>query len=132
MEPRISIITLGVKDLQTSTQFYVALGFTPQPGNAGITFFELEGTWLALFPLDELAKDAKVAANGNGFKGFTLAHNVVSKDEVDRIMKLAESVGAQITDPAHDRDWGGYSGYFADPDGFLWEIAWNPNFKLDI
>lgn len=132
MEPRISIITLGVNDLQTSTQFYVALGFTPQAGNAGITFFELTGTWLALYPVDKLANDAGVSPDGNGFRGFTLAHNVGSKTEVDRIMKLAEEVGAQITDPAHDRDWGGYSGYFADPDGFLWEIAWNPNFKLDI
>lgn len=132
MEPRISIITLGVSDLAKSTKFYTNLGFTPQLGNDGITFFELTGTWLALYPVDKLANDAKVSATGSGFKGFTLAHNVGSKTEVDRIMKLAEEVGAQITDPAHDRDWGGYSGYFADPDGFLWEIAWNPNFKLDI
>ena len=131
MEPRISIITLGNSDLAKSTKFYTDLGFTPQPGNTQISFFELHGTWLALFPNGKLAEDAKVSPTENGFKGFTLAHNVKSKAEVDQIMQLAQEIGAKITDPAHDRTWGGYSGYFADPDGNLWEIAWNPYFKLN-
>lgn len=131
MESRISIITLGVKDLKISTKFYQDLGFLLQPNNEGISFFELNGTWLALFPKVLLAKDANVNSDGNGFPGFTLAHNVKSKEEVNKIMKLAEKVGAKITDQSRDRDWGGYSGYFSDPDGYLWEIAWNPYFKLN-
>ena len=131
MEPRISIITLGVKDLKKSTKFYQDLGFPLQPGTDAISFFELAGTWLALFPKSSLAKDANILPKGNGFSGFTLAHNVKSKKDVDAIMKQAEQIGAHVTDQPHDRDWGGYSGYFADPDGYLWEIAWNPYFKLD-
>ncbi|MEK9179178.1 MAG: VOC family protein [Patescibacteria group bacterium] len=132
MQPRISIITLGVKDLKASTKFYLALGFPLQPPeNDMISFFELSGTQLALYPKDLLAKDAKVLETGSGFSGFTLAHNVHSKEEVDTIMKEAERIGAKITDPAHEREWGGYSGYFADLDGYLWEIAWNPYFKFE-
>lgn len=132
MEPRISIITLGVKDLKISTKFYLDLGFPLQkPVNDSISFFELTGTLLALYPKAALAKDANVPEIGSGFSGFTLAHNVHSKEEVDNIMKVAEHVGAKITDVAHDREWGGYSGYLADPDGYLWEIAWNPYFKFD-
>jgi hypothetical protein len=130
MEPRISIITLGVKNLEISTKFYQALRFPLQPGNKNISFFELSGIWLALFPKTSLAKDANVSDIGSGFPGFTLAHNVKTKTEVDKILKLAEQAGAKIKDKAHNRDWGGYSGYFSDPDGYLWEIAWNPYFKI--
>lgn len=130
MEPRISIITLGVSDLQKSTEFYRdGLGLPIQKSNDGISFFVLQGTWLALFPKDKLAKDAKVKNNGKGFSGFTLAHNVNSKEKVDEILKQAEKTGAKVTDPAHNREWGGYSGYFKDLDGYLWEIAWNPYFE---
>jgi len=130
MDQRISIITLGVANLPKSTKFYQDLGFTLQPGNTQISFFELQGTWLALYPKDTLAQDAKVKNESQGFAGFTLAHNVASKEEVDQILKHAAGIGAKITDPAHTRDWGGYSGYFQDPDGYLWEIAWNPYFKI--
>lgn len=122
---------MGVGDLKRSTKFYQDLGFPLQSGNGEISFFELTGTLLALFPKSLLAKDANVSPDGSGFSGFTLAHNVKSKEKVDVIMKAAEKIGAKIADQARNRDWGGYSGYFADPDGYLWEIAWNPHFKFD-
>ena len=131
MEPRISIITLGVEDLERSAEFYKQLGLPTKGNEGGIVFFNLKGTWLALYPKKLLAQDAKVADNGAGFPSFTLAHNVRTTEEVDTIMKDAEAAGAVITDPAHDREWGGYSGYFKDPDGYLWEIAWNPHFWVE-
>ncbi|MFQ5855774.1 MAG: VOC family protein [Anaerolineae bacterium] len=131
MDPRISIITLGVSDLARSTRFYRdGLGLPLRPGSEGIAFFETRGTWLALYPREELAADATVPAKGTGFTGFTLAHNVRSRDEVDAVLREAKAAGAKIVKPAHDTDWGGYSGYFADPDGFLWEVAWNPHFWI--
>ncbi len=131
MEPRISIITLGVSDLKKSTEFYQKLGLPLQPGNNEISFFELQGTKLALFPRDLLAKDAKVENMGGGFSGITLAHNVKSKEEVKRVLEEAKKTGAEITKEPEDTDWGGYSGYFKDPDGYLWEVAFNPFFKID-
>ena len=132
MEPRISIITLGVKDLRRSTQFYhEGLGLPLNDQTQGISFFPLQGTWLALYSRDLLAEDANVDAGGEGFSGVTLAHNVRSKEEVDALLVKAASAGAQIVKPAADASWGGYSGYFADLDGHLWEIAWNPYFPLD-
>jgi predicted lactoylglutathione lyase len=88
------------------------------------------GAWLALHERNSLAKDANVPTKGNGFSGVTLAHNVKSKKEVATLMKEAEAAGAKITDPAHTREWGGYSGYFSDPDGHLWEVVWAPNLPL--
>jgi len=127
MDPHITIITLGVSDLKRSTEFYEkGLGLPKRPDGEGIAFFELKGTWLALFPRSELAADAKQDAEGSGFRGFTLAHNVGSKAEVEKLLKVAEAAGAKVVKPAADTDWDGYSGYFADPDGFLWEVAWNP------
>jgi len=132
MEPRISIVTLGVSDLAGSTQFYRdGLGLPLRPGSEGIAFFETGGTWLALYPREALAADATVPADGAGFAGFTLAHNVRSREEVDALLAQAETAGATIIKPAQDADWGGYSGYFADPDGFLWEVAWNPHFWIE-
>ena len=133
MEPRISIITLGVSDLVRSTAFYRdGLGLPLQEGSGeGIAFFDTQGTWLALYPREELADDATVPAEGSGFPGFTLAHNVRSKEEVDTLLKQAEEAGAEIIKPAQDVFWGGYSGYFADPDGYLWEVAWNPHFRIE-
>jgi catechol 2,3-dioxygenase-like lactoylglutathione lyase family enzyme len=132
MEPRISIITLGVSDLQRSIRFYRdGLGLTADTSNENITFLKLRGTWLALYPREALAEDALVPAEGSGFRGFTLAHNVASKADVDRLLAVAVQAGAKLQKPAHDAFWGGYSGYFSDPDGFLWEVAWNPHFKLD-
>ncbi len=132
MEPKISIITLGVSDLARSVQFYQnGLGLPLRDGSGDvIAFFQTAGTWLALFPHDALAADAKVTSDGAGFSGFTLAHNVPSREEVDAVLKQAAESGAEITKPAQDTDWGGYSGYFADPDGFLWEVAWNPHLSI--
>jgi len=131
MEPRISLITLGVSDLARSTAFYREGLELPTTGDfPGVTFFSLQGTWLALYPRDELAADAGVSATGSGFNGITLAHNVKSKEAVDALLRQAEKAGAKILKPAQDTDWGGYSGYFADPDEYLWEVAWNPHFDL--
>jgi catechol 2,3-dioxygenase-like lactoylglutathione lyase family enzyme len=131
MRPRISLVTLGVSDLARSTAFYRdGLGLPVMGDHEGVTFFELRGTWLSLFPREELAKDANVPAQGSGFPGFSLAHNVASKEEVDAVMHQAADAGANIVKPAQDAFWGGYSGYFQDPDGFLWEVAWNPDMDL--
>jgi catechol 2,3-dioxygenase-like lactoylglutathione lyase family enzyme len=132
MEARISIITLGVIDLNTSIRFYrEGLGLPLREGSDGIAFFELKGTWLALFPRAALAADANVSTQGSGFPGFTLAHNVRSKEEVDRVLQQAQHAGAFLAKPAAETDWGGYSGYFQDPDGYLWEVAWNPHFWIE-
>ncbi len=131
MEPRISIITLGVSDLGRSVQFYRdGLRLPLREGSDGIAFFETQGTWLALFPREALAADATVASDGTGFPGFTLAHNVRSREEVDALLHEAQAAGATIVKPSQETDWGGYSGYFADPDGYLWEVAWNPHFLV--
>ena len=132
MEPRISIITLGVADLAASVRFYRdGLGLPMREGGDGIAFFETKGTWLALFPREALAADATVPADGSGFRGLTLAHNVRSREEVDALLREAEAAGASVIKPARDTDWGGYSGYFSDPDGYLWEVAWNPHFWIE-
>ena len=133
MEPRISIITLGVSDLARSVRFYRdGLGLPlRKEGSDAIAFFETRGTWLALYPRDALADDAAVPSDGSGFPGFTLAHNVRSREEVDALLNEAASHGAKIVKPAQDAFWGGYSGYFADPDGYLWEVAWNPHFWIE-
>ena len=128
MEPRISIVTLGVKDLERSLRFYRdGLGFpTTRKAEQGIVFFQTSGTCLALYPYRQLAKDVseEFVVEKSQFTGITLAHNVRHKQEVDDILKRAEQAGAKIEKPAGNTDWGGYSGYFSDPDGYLWEIAW--------
>lgn len=130
MEPRITLITLGVSDLERSTRFYRdGLGLPQQKGPQGIAFFETRGTWLALYPRAALAEDATVSTEGGGFRGFTIAHNVRSPEEVDRVLGEAVAAGATLVKPGREASWGGYSGYFADPDGFLWEIAWNPHLE---
>jgi catechol 2,3-dioxygenase-like lactoylglutathione lyase family enzyme len=131
MKPKISLITLGVSNLERSTAFYRdGLGLPTHGEFPGVTFFRLTGTWLALYPHYELAADAAVDEQGGGFRRFTLAHNVSSRQEVDRVMEEARKAGARVQKPAKDTEWGGYSGYFTDPDGFLWEVAWNPHFDL--
>ena len=131
MKPHISMVTLGVSDLVRSTAFYRdGLGLPANEDFAGVVFFQLKGAWLSLYPRAELAADAKVFDEGEGFKGFTLAHNVASREEVDAVLEQARNAGAHISRTAHETDWGGYSGYFADPDGYLWEVAWNPHFDL--
>lgn len=129
MEPRISFVTLGVRDLERSTRFYADVLRLPQlKSPPTISFFELGRTWLALYPRDLLAADAGVPADGSGFPGFALAHNVRSEAEVDQLLAEVAAAGGRVVKPAQQADWGGYSGYFADPDGFLWEVAWNAHF----
>ncbi|MGF1472093.1 MAG: VOC family protein [Rubrobacteraceae bacterium] len=128
MEPRVNIVTLGVNDLQRAVAFYRdGLGW-PVSGasNEGIAFFKTRGTVLALYPREELAADVKTDPAGGGFSGITLAHNVAEKEQVDSALKEAAAAGATIVKEAEDVFWGGRSGYFADPDGHLWEVAWNP------
>ena len=132
MEPRISIITLGVSDLKRSIEFYRdGLNLPKRDGPDSIAFFETSGTWLGLYPREALAGDANTAPDGAGFRGFSLAHNVRSEEEVDQLLRDAVSAGGTLVKPAHKASWGGYSGYFADPDGFLWEVAWNPHFWIE-
>ena len=130
MEQRISLVTLGVADLARSRRFYEeGLGWLPSPASQeSITFYQLGGMALALFGRDALAEDAHLSESGptSGFGGITLAHNLRSKDEVDALMAQAERAGARILKPAQNVSWGGYSGYFADPDGHPWEVCWNP------
>lgn len=136
MKPRISLITLGVADLPRSRAFYERLGFGVRPeSNEHIVFMDtVNGLVLALFPREELAEDANVSADtdrsGAGFPGFTLAHNVGSPEEVDVVLAEAVAAGAKLRKPGQKAFWGGYSGYFADPDGFLWEVAYNPFMDL--
>jgi catechol 2,3-dioxygenase-like lactoylglutathione lyase family enzyme len=131
MDQRISIVTLGVPNLQRSHEFYERLGWRRSMANAeGIVFFQAGGMALALFPRGELAKDANIPPGGNGFSGITLAYNTRSQEEVDSILAQAAAAGAKILKPAQEASWGGYSGYFSDPDGFLWEVAWNPYFSM--
>jgi catechol 2,3-dioxygenase-like lactoylglutathione lyase family enzyme len=129
MEPRISFVTLGVEDLARSTRFYAeGLDLPRLSSPPGVSFFELGRTWLALYPRHLLAEDAGVPAEGSGFPRFTLAHNVRSPEEADRLLDQVLAAGGHVVRPGRRTDWGGYAGYFADPDGFLWEVAWNPKF----
>jgi len=129
MKPRINIVTLGVRDLESSIRFYEHwLNLPRMPFEGDIAFFTLNGTWLALYPWSLLAEDAKVSDTGGGFRGVTLAHNVATKSEVNEVMTQAETAGALIQKAAGDTSWGGYSGYFSDLDSHLWEVAWNPHF----
>ena len=131
MKPKISLVTLGVSDLVRSTQFYRdGLGLPVHGDFPGVTFFQLDGAWLSLYPRADLAKDATVPSEGSGFRGITLAHNVASRAEVDALLTQAALAGARIVKPAKEAEWGGYSGSFADFDGHLWEVAWNPHMDL--
>lgn len=132
MDSRLNIITLGVADLARSLRFYHdGLGWQPAAvSNEHIAFFQLGGVILALYSRASLAADAQLPAVGSGFAGFTLAQNVATREAVDAALGRALAAGGTILKPAQDVFWGGYSGYFADPDGFAWEVAWNPHFKL--
>jgi predicted lactoylglutathione lyase len=130
---RITILTLGVADLRKATEFYeVVLGTVPNTSSDGITFIELPGTWLALYPFEKLVEDISPAIpdTRSGFSGVTLAHNARSKNDVVAIVKRAESAGAKIVKEPQDTFWGGFSGYFADLDGYCWEVAWGPIFDF--
>lgn len=128
MDPRISLITLGVADLERAARFYEALGWQRAPSPDGIVAFNLLGQTLGLFPRDELAKDIGLPVDRlvPGAACVTLAHNVRSKEDVAPILAAAEAAGGKVLKPAQDVFWGGFHGYFADPDGHYWEVAYNP------
>ena len=129
MQPRISMITLGVKDIARAIEFYEnGLGLPRKDDSGDAVFFDLNGTWLGLFPWARLAEDAGVSPEGEGFRGVTLAHNLASESEVDALMAKAAAAGGKVIKTPQPVFWGGYSGYFADPDGHLWELAYNPYF----
>jgi uncharacterized glyoxalase superfamily protein PhnB len=132
MEPRISFITLGVANFERALKFYRdGLGLPLSSASKDdVAFFKTVGCVLALYPTGKLAEDAMVPADGRGFRGVTLAYNVRRKEEVGEVLALAAAAGATITKPAQDTFWGGYAGYFADPDGHLWEVVWNPFFPF--
>lgn len=133
MRQRISLITLGVRDFERSLKFYRdGLGWQPSSASGDdVAFFQMGGVVFGLYPREKLAEDAKVAPQGSGFSGITLAYNTKSKAEVEEVLDMARKLGAKITKEAQDVFWGGYNGYFEDPDGYLWEVAWNPFFEFD-
>jgi hypothetical protein len=128
MQPHLSMITLGVRDLPRAVRFYEQGLGLPRLAldNDAVAFFTLAGAWLGLYGREALAEDAGVPAEGSGFAGVALAHNVGSREAVDAVLAQAVAAGATLVKPGQDVFWGGYSGYFADPDGHLWEVAWNP------
>ncbi|MGD9854765.1 MAG: VOC family protein [Planctomycetaceae bacterium] len=133
MEPRLSVVTLGVSNLERARAFYESgLGWRVSSGSSEqVAFIQLGGVVLALYPEPLLAEDATVESDRGGtFRGVTLAYNTRSREEVDAVLRFAADAGARIVKPAQDAFWGGYSGYFADPDGHLWEVVWNPHWPL--
>lgn len=129
MEPHVSLLTLGVTDLEASITFYrdgLGLPMQDREPDSDVAFFPLDGTWLGLYPLAALAEDANAARPGDGFAGITLAHNVESETAVDAVLEEAVAAGGELVTPASETFWGGYSGYFADPDGYRWEVAYPP------
>lgn len=127
MEQRISFITLGVRDLPLSRAFYRRLGWEESASSKNeIAFFNAGSVVFALFQRDALAEDAGVSPAGSGFAGFTLAHNVNSEAAVVLTLEAALAAGARLVRPGERVDWGGFRGYFADPDDFLWEVCYNP------
>ena len=139
MKPRITLITLGVDDLERAVRFYRdGLGLKTegivgtQFEHGAVAFFDLQaGLRLALWPRKSLAHDAGIALGGRSTTEFSIGHNVSSKLEVDAVMEQARRAGAVIVKPAHETFWGGYAGYFQDPDAHLWEVAWNPQWVLE-
>lgn len=137
MKARITVITLGVDDLERSLKFYRdGLGFQTEGiigtefEHGAVAFFDLQnGLRLAIWPRDSIAHDTGLKKTMASPTEFTLGHNVTSKEEVDLVMEQAKAAGATITVPAHDTFWGGYAGYFQDPDGHLWEVVWNPQWE---
>ncbi len=135
MEQRVSLITLGVADLARATDFYGRLGWAPSPRfeGADVAFFQAGGIIVALWGRKALVTDAGLPSDASGDNPsgrIALAYNARSKDDVDAVIDEAGQAGGRVVKPAKDTDWGGYAGYFADPDGHLWEIAWNPGFTL--
>ena len=133
MEPRITLITLGVSDLQRAVRFYRdGLGWPlSSAGDGNVAFFRTGGAVLALWGRDLLAEDANLPVAGSGFGGIVLAHNVATREQVDAVLAEAVAAGGTLLKPGNEAFWGGYTGHFADPDGYPWEVAWNPGFPLD-
>ena len=139
MKPRISVLTLGVSDLEKSVEFYrEGLGFATEGiigkefANGAVAFFDLQsGIKLALWSRESMSNDTGIPLQRSSALEFTIGHNVVTKEEVNTVMELAEKIGAKIIKPAQDTFWGGYTGYFQDPDGHLWEIVYNPHLIPD-
>ncbi|MEM6404917.1 MAG: VOC family protein [Cyanobacteria bacterium P01_D01_bin.116] len=133
MRQKLNIVTLGVKDLERSLKFYKdGLGWKPSSAsNENVAFFQMGGIVFSLYPREKLAEDATIKSDGDGFSGITLAYNAKDEAEVDKVLQQVESLGAKIIKKAEKVFWGGYSGYFADFDGHLWEVAWNPFFEFD-
>ena len=132
MQPRLSLVTLGVSDMARARAFYEALGFkASSQSQPSVTFFDTGGVILGLYGRADLAADANMPDTTPGFSGVALAHNVGSDAEVDAALAHAVSCGGKLVKAAHKAFWGGYSGYFADPDGHLWEVAHNPFWPLD-
>jgi catechol 2,3-dioxygenase-like lactoylglutathione lyase family enzyme len=133
VKPKIGLVTLGVSDLERSLVFYRdGLGW-PTHGykpDAGVVFFALEGSWLSLFPRDKLVEDAGITDGPGGFGGITLAHNEPSPEQVDASYAQAVAAGARPVKPPQKSFWGGYYAFFADPDGYIWEVAFNPFMDL--
>ncbi len=134
MEQRLSMITLGVADLKRAVAFYEkVIGWKAAPSPSEIAFFDLGGVVFSLYPHDDLAKDMNAVADDNGdfaYQGFALAHNARSKEEVDLIFSRLKDKGATIVKKPEEVFWGGYSGYFSDPDGHPWEVAYNPHWTI--
>jgi uncharacterized protein len=131
MEQRLSLVTLGVADLGRARRFYEqGLGWRRANRHDEVAFYQLGGMVLALWGRDALAEDAGLAAAGSGFAGIALACNARDRAEVDAVLAEAKTAGGTLVKPAQDTVWGGYAGYFADPDGHLWEVAWNPDWQL--
>ena len=127
MDQRLSLVTLGVADLARARRFYEdGLGWVRGNQDEGVAFYQMPGAILALWTRPELAEDAGISDAGAAFSGMALAYNARSREEVDAVLAEAGAAGAEIVKPAHETVWGGYSGYFADPDGHLWEVAHNP------
>lgn len=139
MKPRITVITIGVDDLERSLSFYRdGLGFQTQGiigkefEHGAVAFFDMaSGLRLAIWPRKSIANDAGITVSTSSSTEFTVGHNVSSKAEVDAVMEQARAAGAAILKSAHDTFWGGYAGYFADPDKHLWEVVWNPQFVVE-
>lgn len=134
MESRITIITLGVRDFKRSYHFYTELGFkTDAKPTDSIAFFKTNSIVLAIYPLDKLAEDISpdILKEKPAFSGITLAHNVMNKNDVNAVLLQAQNAGGKIIKPAQDAFWGGYHGYFKDPDGYFWEVAYFDQFKYD-
>jgi uncharacterized protein len=132
MKPKLTLVTLGVADMKRARAFYEALDFkASKASNESVTFFDAGGVVLGLFGRASLAEDALVADSEPGFSEVSLAHNVASEAEVDAVLAEAVKVGARLLKPGQRVFWGGYSGYFADPDGHLWEVAHNPYFPFN-